>query len=141
MTLLFLAHYIADFLLQSREMGQKKSKDYVYLFAHTWIIFSVISLAALCVFDTFESAIKFSFWNAILHMAIDAISWRAYGYCLMGRKFGFETIKDPSFNFKEKAAEVASKTDFLKDEWFMRTLGADQIAHMIVLYELYELFR
>ena len=141
MSLLFLAHYIADFVLQSREMGQKKSKNYIFLFAHTWIIFGVIALAGLFVFDTSSIAIKFAFWNAVIHMIIDAISWNLYGYCVMGRKYGFDTLSKEDFNFKEKSAELATKWEYWKDEWFMRTLGADQIAHIIVLYELYQLFK
>lgn len=100
-----------------------------------------MSLAGFLVFESSSTSIKFSFWNAIFHLVIDAVSWNLYGYCLMGRKYGFDNLRKGEFNFKQKASELSSQFNFLEDEWFMRTLGADQIAHMIVLYQLYDYFK
>jgi len=140
MTLLLIAHFIADFILQSREMGKNKSKNYIYLTSHIWIIFCVVSFFAYFVFGSLEKAILFSFWNALFHMLIDSLTWNIYGCSVLLRIYGYDQVFDKDFNFKDKSKTTLETFKWWEDHWFMVTIGADQIAHMIVLFELFKYF-
>lgn len=127
---LFLAHFIGDFLLQSREMGRKKSKEYKWLLGHCGIIFgtSFVGLFLLLLYP----ASHISVWGVIivasmlslfissLHMVIDASTWNIYSW--FRRKEDIKTFK------------------FWEDHWFFVTIGADQLLHILTILVATNLF-
>ena len=66
---LLALHFLADFLLQSREMGMKKSEDIAWLLGYLVIQFVV--------FAPFTS-ILFALANCAVHGLIDWFIWRGY---------------------------------------------------------------
>ena len=104
---LLAAHFIADFLLQSSDMAQRKSKEPLVLFAHCavhWLVF-------LCVAWTFlpyHAALVLASLTASLHGIVDWNIWRAY------RRW--REPAGPEFRWWE-------------DHWFYVVIGADQFLH------------
>ena len=144
-SILFCFHFIFDFLLQSREMGQKKSKNYVFLFAHIFIVSIGILIGGLLVFKDFGIAVEFSFWNGFWHLIIDAIMWNAYALSAFVRFYnGKDGIprKNPFDSSKEDWAHLMTEWQDVwpKDHWFFATIGLDQLLHFITINELYPLF-
>lgn len=100
-----LAHWIADFVFQSRWMGENKSKDFIPLFAH--IATYTVVLWVFCLFQaaTPEIAFLFAVLNGLAHLLTDWI-----------------TSNITSYAFKEKKMHL-----------FWCTIGFDQYMHVAVL--------
>ena len=75
-----IAHFIGDFVLQSREMGKNKSKYAGVLIAHTLILWSVtVFIGLLLGYDmTKAEVLEFATINSVAHMVIDGIVWNIY---------------------------------------------------------------
>lgn len=138
---MFILHFIADFLLQSREMGKNKSSNYTYLFKHISIIFAVI-FVALIPFLGLKLAFIFSLSNALIHAVIDKFIWNFY------KAFVVWKMKRDSFRWTwmngnlniphevraaEKLKELESEFKFYEDHWFYATIGFDQLLHALTL--------
>ena len=115
MIYLFLLHFIADFLMQSREMGQKKSTEFKWLFYHISIQFVIIFIGGILIFPSIYFSFIFSLSNAVIHAIIDWNIWKIYKY---------------SYN--------ARKVDkYYEDKWFYSFVGFDQFLHLSTLAFLY----
>lgn len=128
----FLAHFVADFLLQSREMGKKKSEVFSVLSQHIKIQFLVVALF-LIPFIGFMKAIDISFLNALVHGLIDWNIWRGYKavahYRIMNQVAGSNTAEA---DYKEAVANFK----FWDDHYFYATIGLDQLLHISTLTAL-----
>lgn len=111
--LLLSLHFLADFVLQSREMGKKKSQEPVWLFSH---------LAIQCMVFMLFVGWKFAIANAAIHGVIDWYIWRFYKLSVAWR-FPDATVN----NFK-----------FWEDHLFFTTIGFDQLLHGLTLVLLAE---
>lgn len=111
LALAFVIHFVADFLLQSREMGKKKSSDYSYLAMH-------LSIQFLCFLPFF--GFKFALYNALIHGVIDKNIWNLYkvSVYLRDKKATPETWK------------------YYDDHWFYSTIGLDQLLHALTIIYL-----
>src|SRR5665213_3082491 len=74
---MMVLHFIADFLMQSREMGQKKSSDPRWLLKHLWIQTWVFAVG-LTFFVGPLVALLFALCNSSIHGIIDWWIWKAY---------------------------------------------------------------
>lgn len=141
---MFVLHFIADFLLQSREMGKNKSSNYTYLFKHLAIIFGII-FVGLVPFLGLKLAFVISFYNAVIHGVIDKNIWNLY------KAFVIWKMKRDSFKWtwmngnlniphEERAAkkleEIQSEFKFYEDHWFYATIGFDQLLHALTIIAL-----
>ena len=138
---LFLSHFFFDFICQSRDMGKKKSENFVYLFAHTFIIFIGVGIGAYYVFDkSFEKALMFGFYNAVTHCVIDGLIWRFYKIFkiigLVGPDGFMEYLVDKKNT--QKIEEFKSNFKYWEDPWFYSTIGFDQFLHFSTIYLIYE---
>lgn len=129
---LFL-HFVADFLLQSREMGKKKSQEFHWLLQHLIIQFFIMYMGCLFVMEP-HIAFRLSLLNAVIHGVVDWNIWRGYKY------FVFRRLKKETEQFgsteQEKAAwivESGKNWQYWEDHWFYTTIGFDQLLHGVTL--------
>lgn len=110
---LLLAHFVADYLLQSHEMAQQKSQRIDVLLAHIGIHFMVISATSFLFFNSLQ-AVTFAFANSVLHGVVDWNIWRSY---------------------KRYVARKPHANDFRwwEDHWFYVVIGLDQLLHTLGL--------
>lgn len=136
---MFVLHFIADFLLQSREMGTKKSSEVYWLAKHLaiqWTVFAVCLLPWL-----HEKAIYFATLNALIHGLIDWNVWKLYKFSAYVRIMKIVTKKHgtwtqpPEEDVNIKAEIVAWK--YWEDHVFYSTIGFDQMLHAITIIYLY----
>ena len=117
---IFLLHFIADFLLQSREIGKKKSEEFGWLLIHLGIQWSVLMLGLLPFYIT-ESVMLFVSLNCLIHGIQDWYIWRIYKISV------FRRFPKANLNFK-----------YWEDTWFYSTIGFDQLLHFSTLYLLWK---
>ena len=127
-----LLHFIADFILQPREMGRKKSSDSKYLFKHIGIIFAVFLVGTL---DP-----VFALANAVIHLGIDAVIWKGYAASAWERRHsapksvspaqGSWVIDDPN--------GLKKRWKYWEDHWFYVTIRLDQLLHTVTIVLLLE---
>lgn len=157
--LLFL-HFVADFLLQSRKMGERKSTDKRWLLAHLSIQFLVffVGVFALFIYNTFSFwqpgaaleyikfgtvlALLFSGANAIVHGIIDWNIWRLYKFFTYRRLLHIS--RNPVSMTLRPGEEnpvllkiLIKDFEYWKDHWFYATIGLDQFLHAATLLLLY----
>jgi len=103
---IFVGHFFADFVCQTRQMGDNKSKSFYWLSVH--IVAYTIALG-LSTFFIFENFVTFTLWlllNSFLHLCTD-----------------FVTSKTTSFFYKKQ-----------NWYWFWTVIGLDQLIHIMTLY-------
>ena len=138
LALCLVVHFVADFLLQSREMGKNKSTDFMVLLQHLGIQFVCFFIFPTPVVGI-ELALCFSLANAIVHGVIDWNIWRGYKL-FVGSKLQEqakanlrETIGDmygPS-HVEAEMQQLASEFKYWEDHWFYTTIGLDQLLHTL----------
>lgn len=72
---IFVTHYVADFVLQSRWMGENKSKKWAPLLVHLGIYTSVLTVVAILLFGP-VAGLFYGLLNGALHLVTDYISSR-----------------------------------------------------------------
>lgn len=112
---LIALHFVADFLLQSREMGRKKSTDWRWLGLHLGIQFMVFLPYA---------GFQFAAMNALLHGIIDRNVWKLYKLSVLMRVS------------KDMREGLEGSWRYWDDHVFYSTIGFDQMLHMATLYML-----
>jgi Protein of unknown function (DUF3307) len=132
---LLALHFLADFILQPREMGVKKSQELKWLFGHLAIQFLI--------FAPFTS-IVFALANCAVHGVIDWYIWRAYKLSVRARLYDEDGDKLPK-NYVELKIKPchslmsdAGEWRFWLDHLFYTTIGLDQMLHGITLVLLAE---
>jgi hypothetical protein len=138
---LFFLHFVADFLLQSREMGKNKSSNWTYLAGHLLIQFSVVVLGTVAVIGI-EKAMALSFINAAVHGVIDWHIWRGYkvlAHYRLLKQAAVDATNMPNWNipYETRKGECYAKRlkefQYWEDHWFYATIGLDQFLHMTTL--------
>lgn len=125
---ILILHFIADFLLQSREVATNKSSKLSYLGEHLIILHLTISILLLPVVGLIK-AVTFSLLNVLIHGVIDWYIWRVYKWNVMRQiKKAF-----PNGNW----IEIGKLFKYYEDHWFYATIGFDQLLHVITLIVLY----
>lgn len=97
-------HWVADFICQSRRMGENKSKDFNVLVEHC-LVYTFILFVMLMIPLGVLVASKISIINGAAHLIIDGI-----------------TSKITSYFYKENKMHL-----------FFSTIGFDQFMHMCIL--------
>lgn len=149
LALCLVVHFIADFLLQSREMGKKKSTDLVVLLQHLGIQFVCFFVFLFPIIGV-EIALCFALANSIIHGVIDWNIWRAYKLYVykilckqhdyLYKKISVDWNKMPLEEFEKKrdlaVKEAGNKWQYWEDHWFYATIGLDQLLHALTLIVL-----
>lgn len=118
LVILFVIHFISDFLLQSREIGEKKSKEIKYLCIHFYIIFVSFTLLNIFIFD-FYNNILFALIYGFIHCLQDWYVWRLYKWIIKMKTNDIENYQ------------------YWKDSKFYSTIGFDQLLHFIEIILIY----
>lgn len=104
--LIFLFHYISDFMFQSRMMGENKSSSLGWLLKHVIVYATILGLLS---YPLFSGSLDFLFWillNFSLHLMTDFITSKiSTHFYLKKNLYGF---------------------------W--NTIGIDQTIHIVTLY-------
>lgn len=108
--LIFLFHYISDFMFQSRMMGTTKSSSFEWLLKHVIVYITIIGILA---YPLFSSGLAFGVWivmNFYLHLITDFIT-----------------------------SKISTHFYLKNNMWgFWNTIGIDQIIHVTTLYYSFE---
>ncbi len=118
---MFFLHFLADFVLQSREMGEKKSSSVNWLFAHVaiqWITFFV----GLNFVINPVMAYQIASINALIHGIIDWNIWKLYKAIVYRRL-------QRMFPDEERFEYESVHYEYWKDKGFYTTIGLDQALH------------
>ena len=137
---LLALHFIADFLLQSREMGKKKSSELRWLLAHLSIQFTVFLLVGW----------KFALVNALIHGLIDWNIWKLYKLFVHLRldkrtsiEYAVRFVYTQKHNKRWRKAMYnrhVKNFQYWEDHWFYATIGFDQLLHGLTLVYLAGVF-
>ena len=137
---MLVGHFVADFLLQSREMGKKKSIYLDWLIEHAAIQFLVMATVTMY-FVGIVTAYKIAFLNALVHGVIDWNIWKLYKLhalkkvrAVAERNLGFSDL------LPEHIEHYARDYEYWDDHWFYVTIGTDQLLHSLTLIVLASLF-
>jgi len=138
--LVFL-HFIADFILQSREMGQKKSKELKWWSLHVGIQFLVF-LFGIWIFKGPDYALVFALWNALFHGMVDAVIWNLYGISVFYREYKGNIHPSGSvadeIHKEEYKNKLKKNWKYWEDHLFYTTIGFDQLLHIATILLLVE---
>lgn len=146
---MFVLHFVADFIFQSREMGQKKSSEWTWLAKHLMIQHAVF-LVFLAPFVGIKLALIFATVNALIHGLIDWNIWRLYKLSAHIRikkdiaVLDKIMVKDPMIDheglMEEAYQDKVKNWKYWEDHLFYTTIGFDQLLHGLTLILLFGLF-
>ena len=113
MIFIFIAHFIGDFLLQTRWMATNKSNKMTALAAHILVYGGALYVGTL--FTSMDNNLTYVLINMLLHAGVDGLIWNGYKYTvkLRGGDMSFKYYEDPHF---------------------YSTIGFDQLLHTLCLY-------
>lgn len=111
---MLFAHFLGDFLCQSRVIAENKSVDMSYLVLHGMIVGGFVFLGLLP-FYSIGANLTIVYSYMILHTLQDWFIWRAY---------------------KGKFESPIECEDVMGDNEFWTVLGFDQCLHLLVLFTL-----
>lgn len=114
--LLLFAHFLGDFVLQSREMAMNKSSKLLFNLKHI----SLVLLPLLPIAYWYQIHPLKVLMYGILHGLQDWFIWPL-----------FKKIRTKTYDLDKKSYKP------LKDYWFIFTLGLDQFLHLIILFTLF----
>lgn len=150
---MMIIHFVADFLMQSREMGQKKSSEWRWLARHLLIQFSFF-LFGLGVFSLFaeisaQAMLLIPILNTIVHGIIDWNIWNLYklsAHIRIKKDLAILDkiiVRDPMIDheglMKEAYDEEVKNWQYWNDHWFYSTIGLDQLLHCLTIIGLFAL--
>lgn len=113
LALLFVGHFVADFICQTDKMAINKSKDINWLSIHVSVYSMVLAAFAFPVFSSSQGWESFVIVNLMLHFCVDAVTSRA-----------------TSFLWKKN-----------ERHWFFVVIGFDQLLHALSILFTYEMFK
>lgn len=122
----FLLHFIADFLLQSRKMGKKKSSELKWLYYHLMIVNLVFIIGLMPVIGI-EKASIFALCNTLIHGIIDAFIWKLYAWSVWKRYRPIIDVSEIERNLQKE--DLSKNFKYWEDSWFYSTIGLDQFLH------------
>ena len=149
---LFTLHFIADFLMQDREMGRKKSSEPKWLRKHIWRQWYVFFLG-LALYDP-GLAVVYATLNAALHAVIDWNIWKLYALSVWKRRRAWlrkraldkayegqlKTVGDlmPDLLSDDKIKKLMKvEWKYWEDHLFYTTIGFDQLLHATTIIGLW----
>ena len=137
--ILFITHFLFDFVFQSREMGKKKSEDINFLLKHGGILFMGYMWAAYAICDNMADMLLMSGLIVLIHCIQDWYIWRGYKRLVKNkvtRKLQFYNQMFPEGQ-KEAIEKKLQEWKYWEDHKFYYTIGLDQTLHFITITLIY----
>lgn len=131
--ILLITHYIADFLLQSRRVGENKSRNCFVMLEHIFIILFCFCIPGVLLVGI-EPGIKLALFNATIHFAIDKGLSILYGLSVLMRTPGSSDAINETLN------SWRYEKKYIKDKVFWDTIGLDQLLHILTIIILYSAY-
>lgn len=151
-TFLLLSHFVADFVFQTRQMGENKSTSFYWLSMHVLTYTVVLALTSswyLIPLIGFFSFLKFVALNGALHFVTDFITSKLSGYFYIKAEAIKHEIKE--------IEEARNNVDLMDSSWknekelminrvrmcmkkFWTMIGFDQFIHGATLTQTLKLF-
>ena len=140
LTILFITHFLFDFVFQSREMGKRKSEDINYLLKHGGILFMGYMWAAYAICDNIADMFAMGAVIVIIHCIQDWYIWRGYKW-IINREIikciaGADMI--PQEHLDAIKTKELNNFKYWEDHKFYTTIGIDQTLHFITIVLLYD---
>ena len=138
--ILFITHFLFDFVFQSREMGKKKSGDIKYLIWHGGILFMGYMWAAYAICNEWEDMLLMSGIIVIIHCIQDWYIWRGYKWTVrlrLEKEWGRHLHKFPNLEPDEWYDKKVKNFKYWEDPKFYSTIGLDQTLHFITIVLVY----
>jgi hypothetical protein len=149
LALMFLLHFVADFILQSREMGKKKSVEFRWLLTHLEIQ-TIVFVIGLSYPLGIMLACKVAVCNSLIHGLIDWNIWKLYKLSAWRRiqnKLEVEAMhmdeagSAMTFEIKQqREKEEIATWQYWEDHLFYTIIGFDQLLHGLTLIFLAKSF-
>jgi hypothetical protein len=148
----FTLHFIADFILQPRTMGKKKSESLKWLAGHLAIQLVVMAVGLSYLVDA-KTALAIAGINAVVHGVVDWYIWRGYKWLVLKRiqaqakkTIEYRTKQQPSFAqadflIQEELKHQSAHWRYWEDHWFYVTIGFDQLLHGLTLIAVIEILK
>ena len=128
-SMIWISHFIADFVFQTRKMGENKSTSLFWLSMHILTYFTVFLTLGLFYLQPLLGwwhFIGYVIMNTLLHFATDFITSKITGYFYM--KAESAKTQDIANEIKLSKARRAMKG-------FWTTIGFDQLVHCTTLIQ------
>ncbi|MHA1676045.1 MAG: DUF3307 domain-containing protein [Candidatus Njordarchaeales archaeon] len=136
----FFLHLLADFILQPREIGKRKSetsvKGLMYLSIHISMILTVFFIG-LIPFFSWQVVLEFAGYNALCHLIIDALIWKFYVLSVWKRRR--KLLGRDKGSKKDIKNKLKTQFKYWEDYCFYLTIGVDQFLHFSTIVVLYEI--
>lgn len=127
---MLFAHWVADSLLQTREMGRTKSEKISVLLKHVAIQAVVVALVAAS--TGYKRWAELALYNAIIHGIIDWFIWRGYKISV------FYRVKKVNYEHKYYPIKDGGNVwMYWEDDAFYKVIMFDQFLHGITLWLLW----
>lgn len=137
LVIIFIAHYIGDFILQTRMMGLNKSKSIMWLSMHVGMYLIALFICGFILNNSlvddnnFQPIFEWCLLNGVLHWNTDFITSKLSSYCYL------------KMSFYEENANVIPDSISRKHKWqyhFWSVIGLDQLIHVSTLLITYHYF-
>lgn len=113
--ILLTAHFLGDWILQSRKVATTKSTNFGSAITHAITIMISLLVAGVLIFTSAKDLILFLCFNTTMHIFQDVIIWKAYA-----------VLHSKTKEFK-----------YWEDYGFYATIAIDQFAHLMWLFISY----
>ena len=136
--ILFVVHFLSDFVLQTRSMGKKKSEDVSILTLHFLVILIAFFFAGIFIFREWvvpgEQALILAGAIAGIHSLQDWFIWRGYKNIVKIRLMNKFSGGHTSTRY---VRDRLNDWEYWEDKLFYDTIGLDQLLHYVTITLIY----
>lgn len=129
-----VTHFVADFVFQTRQMGEEKGKSLKWLTIHVityTVVFAIVSSWYLLPLLGWKHFIGYIILNGLFHFVTDFLTSKLTGYFYLKS----EDVKFLEIDDEEKKK---LKRKYMKGFW--TTIGFDQLIHGTTIVETLQIF-
>lgn len=134
--LILFLEWIGDFLLQSRQIAERKSQEPRALLIHSILLTIPISIAGPIIGLPMIPFIWFLLFNMLIHAAIDWNIWKGYKFYLF-----YKTKREGGWQNDQEIIDhlklIKKERLYAEDPIFYAFIGFDRFLHVSTIILLY----